>query len=139
MTDYKVSTDKNKLDLKTIHDFLSNRSYWAKDRSYETVRRSVENSLCFGIYDEADKLVGFARVLTDYAVFAYLMDVFILEDHRQKGLGKMLMDAIMSHPDLQGLRRIMLATKDAHGLYAQYGFQAISNAQNFMELVNSPQ
>lgn len=135
---YKVSTDKEKLDLKTIHDFLASRSYWAKDRSYETVKRSIENSLCFGIYDNTDKLVGFARVVTDYAVFAYIMDVFILEDYQQQGLGKMLMHAIMHHPDLQGLRRMMLATKDAHGLYAQYGFKGISGAENYMEIVNTP-
>jgi len=139
MTDYKISTDKNKLDLKAIHDFLSNRSYWAKDRSYDTVKRSIENSICFGVYDNTDKLIGFARVLTDYAVFAYIMDVFVLEEFRKQGIGKRLMDAIMQHADLQGLQRIMLATKDAHGLYEEYEFKITASADKLMEIINKPQ
>jgi GNAT superfamily N-acetyltransferase len=138
MIDYKISTDKDKLDLKVIHDFLTNRSYWAKGRSFETVKRSVDNSLCFGLYDNVDRLIGFARVLTDYAIFAYIMDVFILEDFRNKGLGKKLMDYIMQYPDLQGIQRIMLATKDAHGLYAKYGFKMTVSADKLMEIVNKP-
>jgi len=132
MIDYKISTDRNKLDITAIHDFLTNRSYWAKGRSFETVKRSVDNSLCFGMYDSQDRLIGFARVVTDYAIFGYIMDVFILEDFRNQGLGKKLMDYIMQHPDLRGLQRIMLATKDAHGLYEKYGFKLTESADKLM-------
>lgn len=138
MTKYEISTDKNKLDLRVIHDFLTNRSYWAKGRSLETVRRSVENSLCFGLYEETDKLIGFARVVTDYAVFAYLMDVFILEDYRKRGLGRQLMNSIMQHPDLQGLQRFMLATDDAQGLYGKFGFKLTVSSDKLMEIVSKP-
>ena len=139
MSNYKISTDKDKLDLIAIHDFLTNRSYWAIGRSFETVKRSVENSICFGVYNSSDKLVGFARVLTDYAVFAYIMDVFILEDYRKQGLGKQLMSAIMQHSDLQCLKRIMLATNDAHELYEKYGFKRTVSPEKIMEIVNKPQ
>ena len=139
MSNYKISTDKDKLDLIAIHDFLTNRSYWARGRSFETVKRSIENSICFGVYDNTDKLVGFARVLTDSAVFAYIMDVFILEDFRKQGLGKQLMDAIMKHPDIQGLQRVMLATNDAHKLYEKYGFVVTEIPNKIMEFVNKPQ
>lgn len=138
MTGYTISNDKDKLDLLVIHDFLSNRSYWAKNRSYETVVRSVENSLCFGMYNESDTMIGFARVVSDCAVFAYIMDVFILEEYRNKGLGKKLMDGIMKHPDLQGLQRIMLATKDAHEMYRKFGFKMTESADKLMEIVNKP-
>ena len=139
MSNYKISTDKDKLDLIAIHDFLTNRSYWARGRSFETVKRSIENSICFGVYDNTDKLVGFARVLTDSAVFAYIMDVFILEDFRKQGLGKQLMDAIMKHPDTQGLQRVMLATNDAHKLYEKFGFVVTEIPNKIMEFVNKPQ
>jgi len=139
MSNYKISTDKDKLDLIAIHDFLTNRSYWARGRSFETVKRSIENSICFGVYDNTDKLVGFARVLTDSAVFAYIMDVFILEDFRKQGLGKQLMDAIMKHPDIQGLQRVMLATNDAHKLYEKFGFVLTEIPNKIMEFVNKPQ
>lgn len=139
MTEYTISTDKDKLDLLVIHDFLSNRSYWAKNRSYETVVSSVENSLCFGMYNESDTMIGFARVVSDCAVFAYIMDVFILEEYRNKGLGKKLMDGIMKHPDLQGLQRIMLATTDAHEMYRKFGFKMTESADKLMEIVNKPQ
>jgi len=138
MIDFIISTDKTKLDIKAIHDFLSNRSYWAKGRSLETVKCSVENSLCFGIYNMAEKFLGFARVVTDYCVFAYIMDVFILEDYRKLGLGKLLMDYIMHYQSLQNLQRIMLATSDAHGLYEKYGFRVTISPANFMEIVNKP-
>jgi len=138
MNTYTISTDKSKLDIPVIHDYLSHRSYWAKGRSIETVMRSIEHCICFGVYDSRDKLVGFARVLTDYAVFAYLMDVFILEDHRKQGLSKRLMDAIVHHPDLQGLQRFMLATSDAHTLYEKYGFTRTVIPDKIMEIVNSP-
>ena len=139
MTGYTISTDKDRLDIIVIHDFLSNRSYWAKNRSYETVVRSVENSLCFGMYNESETMIGFARVVSDFAVFAYIMDVFILEEYRNKGLGKKLMDGIMKHPDLQGLQRIMLATKDAHEMYRKFGFKMTESADKLMEIVNKPQ
>ena len=139
MSVYKISTDKDKLDLSVIHDFLSNRSYWAIGRSFETVKRSIENSICFGVYNNSDKLVGFARVLTDYSVFAYIMDVFILEEYRKQGLGKQLMNAIMQHSDLQGLQRFMLATNDAHKLYEKYGFRQSLIPDKIMEIVNKPQ
>ncbi|GET31460.1 N-acetyltransferase [Prolixibacter bellariivorans] len=127
-----ISNDKSLLDLEMIHDFLTNRSYWAKGRSMETVKRSVENSLCFGVYENG-KQVGFARVVTDYAVFAWLLDVFILEEYRGRGLSKQLMSAIISHPNLQNLKRWGLGTDDAHGLYQQFGFTALSKPNNMME------
>jgi ribosomal protein S18 acetylase RimI-like enzyme len=138
MIDFLISTDKNKLDVKTIHEFLTNRSYWAKGRSYDTVKCSIENSLCFGIYDKSEKLLGFGRVVTDYSVFAYIMDVFILEEYRNQGLGKCLMGYIMKYPKLQGLQRIMLATNDAQGLYEKYGFGKTITPDNFMEIINKP-
>lgn len=127
-----ISNDKSLLDLEMIHNFLTNRSYWAKGRSMETVKRSVENSLCFGVYEKG-KQVGFARVVTDYSVFAWLMDVFILEDYRGRGYSKQLMSAIINHPDLQNLIRWGLGTEDAHGLYQQFGFTALSKPNNMME------
>lgn len=138
MIDFTISTDKSLLDIVTIHDYLSNRSYWAKGRSLETVKRSIENCLCFGVYDSSGKLIGFARVLTDYAVFAYLMDVFILEEYRNQGLAKELMKSIMTHPGLQGLQRFMLATNDAHKLYEQFGFRVTVIPEKIMEIVNKP-
>ncbi len=131
---FTISTDKSLLDVPAIHDFLANSSYWARNVPLSTVQKSIENSLCFGIYDDdADRQVGFARVITDYAVFAYLADVFILEAYRGRGLAKWLMACIVSTPELQNLRRWMLATKDAHGLYAQYGFNPLSKPERFME------
>ena len=132
---YNVSTDRTKLDVGTIHDFLSNRSYWAKGRTRETVIRSIENSFCFGLYDEQEKLVAFARVVTDYAVFACLMDVFVLEAYRGNGLGKRLIGSIMEHPLLQGLKRWQLSTRDAHGLYRLYGFRELADPDLHMEKV----
>lgn len=136
MIDYSISTDKSKLDIHAIHDFLTNRSYWARGRSYDEVKRSIDNSLCFGMYDSADKLIGFARVVSDCSVFAYILDVFILEEYRGRGLSLKLMDHIMEHPDLQGLHRIMLATKDAHSLYEKFGFKRTESADKLMELVH---
>ena len=130
-----ISTDKSLLDIPMIHEYLSERSYWAKGRSLETVQKSIENSLCFGLYDEAGKQLGFARVVTDYAVFGWLMDVFVLEEYRGKGFGKMLMETIINHPDLNNLRRMGLGTDDAHELYKQYGFTALSKPDNMMELL----
>ena len=131
----EISTNKQKLDIQLIHNYLSNESYWAKGRSLETVQRSIENSLCFGVYTENSQ-VGFARVITDYVVFAWLLDVFILPEYQGKGYGKKLMQAIITHPDLQGLRRWGLGTDDAHGLYKQFGFTSLQKPENMMEILN---
>src|SRR5688500_10111026 len=114
---FYISTDKTKLNLDLIVDFLHNKSYWARTRSRATIEKSIAHSFCFGLFDEKDQQVGFARVITDFGVFAWLLDVFILEEYRGKGLGKLLVQEILSHPDLQGLRRWGLGTNDAHGLY----------------------
>ncbi len=129
----QISTNKKKLDIKLIHEFLSKESYWAKGRDIEVVKRSIENSLCFGVYDD-EKQIGFARVVTDFAIFAWLLDVFILENYRGKGYGKMLMKAIMSHDKLQNLQRWGLGTDDAHGLYEQFGFKPLRKPGNMMEI-----
>ncbi len=128
-----ISSDKSKLDIAVIHNYLHNESYWAKNIPLEIVERSIENSLCFGVYDDL-KQVGFARVMSDCATFAYLADVFILPEYRGKGLSKKLMEYIKSYPSLQGLRRWMLATADAHELYRKYGFTDLANPISFMEL-----
>jgi GNAT superfamily N-acetyltransferase len=128
---YVISTDASRLDLGTVHGFLRT-SYWAAGVPFEIVERSVENSMVFGVYHGAEQ-VGFARVVTDQATFAYLADVFVLETRRGQGLGKWLMEAILSHPDLQGLRRWMLATRDAHALYRSHGFDDLGSPQIFME------
>jgi GNAT superfamily N-acetyltransferase len=128
---YYVSTDKSMLQLDVIHKFLST-SYWAKDISVEKVQRAIKNSLCFGAY-KGQRQVGFARVVTDFAVIGYVGDVFILDEERGKGLSKMLMTAIVEHPELQDLRRIILATRDAHGLYEQFGFKPLVFPERWME------
>ena len=133
--EYLISTDAPRLDLGAIHDFLST-SYWAAGVPEDVVKRSVENSLVFGVYRGKEQ-VGFARVVTDYATFAYLADVFVLEAHRGRGLGKWLIEVVLSHPDLRGLRRWMLATGDAHELYRKYGFAELARAEIFME-IHSP-
>jgi GNAT superfamily N-acetyltransferase len=129
---YTISTDKEKLDIPYIHSFLST-SYWAEKIPFDVVRRSIEGSMCFGVYD-GERQVGFARVITDKATFGYLADVFIDEQYRGRGLSKWLMTTIISHPDLQGLRRFMLATFDAHGLYAQFGFAQLGFPERFMNI-----
>ena len=129
--EYSISTDKSRLDIEVIHGFLD-KSYWAAGRAVETIRRSIENSLAFGIYKGAQQ-VGFARVITDYATFAWLADVFVLEEFRGQGLSKWLMEAIISHPDLKALRRWVLATKDAHELYRRFGFNELSRPERWME------
>jgi N-acetylglutamate synthase-like GNAT family acetyltransferase len=133
--EYTFSTDKEKLDIDVIHHFLSN-SYWAKNIPVEIVKRSIQGSLCFGVYHN-NKQIGFARVISDYATFGYLADVFILEEHRGKGLSKELMKQIMAHPQLQGLRRFCLGTRDAHKLYEQFGFNVIKSPERFMEILHS--
>ncbi len=121
---YRISTNTAELDIHLIHQYLSESSYWAKNIPLDVVRRSLDHSFCFGVFED-DRQVGFARLVTDRATFAYLADVFILPEHRGKGLSKWLIATIQSHPDLQGLRRWMLGTKDAHGLYAQFGWKPI--------------
>ena len=129
---FSISTDKEKLDIKMIHHYLSN-SYWAKNIPIDTVIKSIEHSLCFGIYF-VNKQVGFARVITDYTSFAYLADVFVLESEQGKGLGKWLIKEIMDYPSLQGLRKWLLATEGAHGLYKQYGFSPLKKPDSIMEI-----
>lgn len=131
---YLISTDKRKLDLAVVHAFLTT-SYWATGVPMEVVERSVEHSLAFGVYED-NRQVGFARVITDRATFAYLADVFILEPWRGKGLGTWLIEVVLSHPELQGLRRWMLATRDAHELYRKAGFTSMASPERFMEIAN---
>ena len=127
-----ISTDKSKLDIDLIHDYLCNESYWAKGIRFDTVKTSINNSECFGVYD-GDKLIGFARVITDLATFGYIGDVFVLNEHRGKGLSKWLMECIMKHPQMQGFRRWVILTRDAHELYKKYGFTPVRKPQNYME------
>ena len=128
-----ISTDPKRLDLDAICDFLT-RAYWASGRPRERTERAFANSLVFGLYD-GKKQIGLARVVSDYAVFAYLCDVFIHEDYRAHGLGKWLIETVMNHPDLQGLRRWTLATSDAHGLYRQFGWDDLQNPDKWMEIL----
>jgi GNAT superfamily N-acetyltransferase len=130
---YQISTDKNLLDVDAIYKYLNEESYWAKGIAFERLRKAVDNSLCFGVYKHGEQ-AGFARVVTDEATFAYLCDVFILPAHRRNGLSKWLMQTIMEYPGLQGLRRWSLATADAHGLYAQFGFTQITRPDLWMEV-----
>ena len=130
--EYLISTDKARLDIELIHNYLANSSYWAVGRPLEVVRRSIEHSLAFGLYRDAQQ-IGFARVITDYATFAWLADVFVLEEFRGQGLGKWLVDVIISHPDLQGFRRWVLSTRDAHELYRRVGFRELKRTERWME------
>ncbi|MFY9574361.1 MAG: GNAT family N-acetyltransferase, partial [Blastocatellia bacterium] len=129
--DFTISTEKSRLDLAVIHNFLS-KSYWAAGRSIETIRRSIEHSMPFGVY-AGDQQIGFARVITDYATFAWIADVFILDKYQGLGLGKWLMEVIIGHPELQGFRRWVLATKDAHELYRRFGFAELKLPERWME------
>ncbi len=130
-----ISTDKNLLNLALIHEYLSMQSYWARGIPLERVQRSVDNSLCFGAYTDGQQ-VAFARIVTDYSTVAYLGDVFVVEAYRGKGVSKQLMEYIAQYPALQGLRRWLLATADAHGLYAQYGFSPLAAPERWMEKHN---
>jgi len=129
---YSIRTDPKQLDVDAIHAFLS-RSFWAEGIPKETVAKAIANSLCFGVF-EGKTQVGFARVVTDRATFAYLCDVYVLESHRGHGLGKWLIETVMAHPDLQGLRRFQLVTRDAHGLYSRHGFESPLNPERHMEI-----
>lgn len=133
--EFLISTDRARLDLDVIHGFLTN-CYWAKGIPREVVAQSIEHSLCFGVYDGSGAQVGFARVVSDFATVAYLGDVFVLESHRGRGLSKWMMECIMQHPALQNLRRWILLTRDAHGLYSQSGFTPLKGPERYMELHN---
>jgi GNAT superfamily N-acetyltransferase len=128
---FTISTDPARLDVDAIAEMLT-RAYWAKGRTREVIARYLQHSLTFGLYD-GRRQIGLARVVSDYTTFAWLCDVFIHEEYRGHGLGKWLMDTVHSHPDLQGLRRWLLATRDAHGLYAQYGWTLLANPERWME------
>jgi GNAT superfamily N-acetyltransferase len=133
---FLISPDPTKLQLDEIYAYLS-RSYWARGRSRAVVARALQGSLCFGLYRET-RQVGLARVVTDFATFAYLCDVYVLEEFQGRGLGKWLMSVVMAHPDLKGLRRFMLATRDAHGLYRQFGFTELKTPERWMEIFAPP-
>lgn len=130
--EYLISTDKALLNMGVIHQFLKEESYWAQNRTKEQTELAIEHSICFGLYKE-NQLIGFARVVTDYTVFGYIGDVFILSPFRKKGLSKWMMEVILKHPELQTLRRWILATKDAHGLYEQFGFHSLVYPERWME------
>lgn len=130
--EFSISTDRARLDIAVIHNFLTTDSYWAQGRTVETIKRSIENSLNFGVYHRQQQ-VGFARVVTDYATFAWLADVFVFDEYRGRGLGKWLVEVILSHPELQGFRRWVLATKDAHELYRRFGFIELKRPERWME------
>lgn len=129
---FLISTDRDRLDIDAIHGFLSQESYWALNRTREQTETAIKNSLPFGLY-KGENLVGFARVVTDFATFAYLGDVFVIEEFRGRGLSKLLMRAIVGHPELQGFRRWILATRDAHTLYEKFGFHELVHPERWME------
>jgi GNAT superfamily N-acetyltransferase len=131
--DIRVTTDQEQLDVQLIHRFLSEESYWAKGVPLSVTRRAIESSLCFGLFQSGAQ-VGFARVITDYATFGYLCDVFVLESHRGKGLSRILMEHVMAHPGLATLRRMVLVTGDAHFLYEKVGFRRLAKPERYMEL-----
>jgi GNAT superfamily N-acetyltransferase len=133
--DYNLSNDKSLIDIKTIHQYLSEDSYWSKGIGLEKVKKSIQFSLCFGVYIKQEQ-IGFARVISDFSTIAYLGDVFILEAHRGLGLSKALMEFVMNEPDLQHLRRWILLTSDAHELYKQFGWQNIGSPDKWMEIYN---
>jgi len=130
---YKISSEKKDMDLSVIHTYISS-SYWAKNIPIKTMKKAIDNSLCFGVFTDSGQQVAFARMVTDTATFAYLSDVFVLSEYRGKGLSKWLMKTILEDPSLQGIRRMALATSDAHGLYEQFGFKSLGSPESFMEL-----
>ena len=134
LAEYEISTDTHRLNVEVIHKFLAEDSYWSPGIPRSVVERAIGNSLCFGVYHRAAQ-VGFARVVTDKSTFALLADLFILKAHRGKGLSKWLMHRVVGHEDLQGLRRLLLLTSDAHGLYRQFGFEQLGNPSRFMEVL----
>lgn len=130
--DYTISDDREDVDIAATHAFLT-ESYWSKDIPMDVVERSIQNSHCFTLLDGSKRQVGFARVISDHATFAYVADVYVLEPHRGQGLAGWLMTCIMEHPDLQGLKRWILATRDLHGLYKKFGFDGIAEPEKLME------
>jgi GNAT superfamily N-acetyltransferase len=132
---YEISTDPARLDRDLIHEFLHHEAYWALGVPRDVVERCIDNSICFGVFRGADQ-AGFARVVTDRAAIAYLADVFVVAEHRGRGLGTWLVESVMSHPDLQGLRRFMLGTKDAHALYERFGFRPLEEPERMMEIAS---
>lgn len=130
--DFYISTDKDKMDINFIHEYLSNQSYWAKGRSLELIKKSIMNSMCFGVFTKDDIQIGFARIVTDYVVFAWMMDVFVAEKHKNQGVGKALIDYIVNHDELKEVNGIGLRTNDAHELYKRFGFENISNSESWM-------
>ncbi len=130
---FTISTDTDRLDIDVIHGYLTGESYWARERTREQTEAAIRHSICFGVYDGA-ALIGFARVVSDRATFAYIGDVFVLDGYRGRGLSKWLMETILAHPELQNLRRWVLATRDAHGLYSQFGFAGLKHPERWMEL-----
>lgn len=132
--DYLISTDPSRLDLHWIHNYLANEAYWSRGIPFNVFQRSIENSLCFGLYLQ-DKQIGFARVISDYATYSYLGDVFVAQNYRGQGLGKWLLKCILNFPELQDLRRWMLVTSNAHGLYEQQGFKRLQHPENVLEIV----
>lgn len=133
--DYTITTDKSKMDIDAIHDFLSKHSGWSDNIPFDKVKTSIDNSLNFGLFHN-NRQIGFARVISDFSTIAYLGDIYILDHYRGKGLSKKLMDAVMSHPDLQGLRRWVLLTSTADWLYEKYGFTKLPKPELYMELFN---
>jgi GNAT superfamily N-acetyltransferase len=131
---YEISTDPDRLDVAAVHRYLSEEAYWSPGVSRAVVERAIANSLCFGLYAPGGAQAGFARAVTDRAAWAYIADVFVLEAHRGRGLGVWLMETILAHPDLQGLRRIELATDDAHGLYERFGFRPLKRVERFLAI-----
>jgi len=136
---YVISTDKSRLDVQAVHGYLSREFYWAAGRTLETVQRSIEGSLCLGLYDPQGRQAGFARVITDSATFGWICDVFVLDTHKCRGLGKWLVQVLVELPDLQGVRRLQLATRDAHELYQRYGgFTPLASPEMWMERKMDP-
>lgn len=133
MQGYRISTELVEMDIDVIHGVIS-ESYWAKGIPKSVLKKALMHSLCFGVLSQTNELVGFGRMITDRATYAYLADVFIVDEYRGRGLSKFLMNAIVDHPDLQGLRRMVLATRDAHGLYAQFGFRPVPNPEVLMQV-----
>lgn len=130
---FYISTDKSKIDIKVVFNYLSKESYWGKGRSLELIQHSIDNSLCYSILTKKGEQVGFARVISDFSTFAYLAYVFVLPEFQGNGLGKMLIKEIIKHPQLENIRHFLLATQDAHGLYEQFGFKALNKPEKWME------
>lgn len=136
LSPFTISTDPARLDVAAVHRYLSEESYWARHIPYNTVVRALANSLCFGAYAPDGRLAGFARVVTDRATFAWLCDVFVLPEFRGLGLSKQLVGIVLAHPDLQNLRRHLLATLDAHALYQQHGYTPLKNTERWLEIAH---